>query len=426
MALNPNLHSTSPFFALSPELLASLNAEGDLLEVNPAWESSLGFTEEELVGSPFLNRLHPEDRPKAVLEIKRLSRGKQEKVFFESRCEDKAGALHVIAWTFSVNPERDQWVLMGRDVTEWRQAERALAESREKFQKFTDSSTEGVAIHDKGVILEANPALARMFGYEKASEMIGKNGLELTDEPGREMILRQMQARSEDPYEVTAIRQDGSSFPCQLRGREILYQGRPVRVSTFLDMTRLREREKEILESEEKFRRLAEAATEGVAITLQGKILEVNQALARLFGYAPPEMIGRSALEFTAAESRGELTRMVLSGREEPYEAIGVRKDGTRVLLEISGRMIPFRGHSVRVAVFKDMTKQREAEAARSRSEARLRAVFNSGSQTLVVVDAQGPLEPFNPQAQAKMKGAGGWPRETGRPMAEYLDPPLL
>jgi PAS domain S-box-containing protein len=200
MVFNPNLHSTSPFFALSPELMASLNLEGQFLEVNPAWEASLGFATEDLVGTPFLDRIEPEDRPKAVLEIKRLSRGKHERVSFQTRCADKSKAIRTFAWIFTANPEQDQWLLMGRDVTDWRQAERALAESQEKFQKFSDSSTEGVAFHEKGVVLEANQALARMFGYERASEMIGRNGLDLTDAPGREMIRRHIQSHSEESY----------------------------------------------------------------------------------------------------------------------------------------------------------------------------------------------------------------------------------
>ncbi len=568
MPLNPNLHSTRSFFALSPELMASLSPGGQILEANSAWETSLGFPVEALTGTAFFDLLHPEDRPKAVVELNRLSRGKQEKVFFESRCMDKSGAAHTIAWTLLAVPAGENWLLMGRDVTDWRQAERALAESREKFQKFSDSSTEGVAFHERGVVLEANQALARMFGYEQASEMVGKNGLDLTDGPGREMIRQHIQSHSEESYEVTGLRQDGSAFPCQIRSREIFYQGRAMRVSTFLDMTPLRAREKEILESEEKFRCLAEAATEGVGITLQGKILEVNQALARMFGYAPDEMIGRSAMEFCAPESLAEMTRMSLSDKEEPYEGIGVRKDGTKIPLQISGRAIPFRGHRVRVAVFKDLTdqkkreaettqqkalseemireseekfrkifeeaffgmalvdlhpsrfrrvlkmnsafhqmlgyreeelmgktmtdfchpddlpaeggslgrildgqslreemdkryirkdgatvwahiilivirdsagkplfglvmaqditQQREAEAARSRTEARLRAVFNSGSQTMVVLDRQGRLESFNTLAEQEMKRIRGLTLETGRLMSDYLEGPLL
>jgi two-component system sporulation sensor kinase A len=568
MPLNPNLHSTSPFFILSPELMASLTPEGQILEVNPAWETSLGFPAGKLIGTSFFDLLHPEDRPKAMVERTRLSRGKQEKVSFESRCADKAGVTHRIVWTLLAVPAQDHWILMGRDVTDLRQTERALAESREKFQKFSDSSTEGVALHDNGVILEANQALARMFGYEQASEMIGKNGLDLTDAPGREIIRRHIQAHSEQSYEAKGLRQDGSAFPCQIRSREILYQGRALRVTTFLDMTSLREREKEILESEEKFRRLAEAATEGVAITLQGKILEVNQALARLFGYEPEEMIGRSAMEFCSPESLPDLTRMVLSNQQDPYEGVGIRKDGSRIALQISGRAISFRGHTVRVSVFKDLTdqkkreaethqqkahseelireseekfrkifeeaffgmalvdlspfrfrrvlkmnsafhqmlgyreeelmgktmtdfchpedlpaeggslgrildgqsrreemdkryirkdgvtvwahiilivirdsagkplfglvmaqditQQREAEAARSRSEARLRAVFNSGSQTMVVLDRQGRLESFNTRAEEEMRRIRGLSLEVGRLMSDYLEGPLL
>ncbi|HET9870301.1 MAG TPA: PAS domain S-box protein, partial [bacterium] len=273
-------------------------------------------------------------------------------------------------------------------------------------------------------------ALARLFGYERPSELVGKNALDLTDAAGRERFLRP--AGPEDTYEILGRRQDGASFPCQVRDREILYQGRPARVSTFLDLTRLREREQQILESEEKFRRLAEAATEGVGITLNGKILEVNQVLARMFGYEASEMVGRSALEFTAPESRDLLTRMMLSGTEAPYEATGLRKDGTPITLEISGRMVSFRGHAVRVAVFKDLTERKrleagrsKAERARQRSEARLRAVFNSGPQSMAVLDAQGRLEAFNRNAEEEMERVLGTRLEKDRFLADYLAEPL-
>ncbi|HVM33577.1 MAG TPA: PAS domain S-box protein [bacterium] len=428
MALNPNLLSTSPFFTFSPDLLADLDGNGLFLSANPAWEKQLGFPPQDLLGRPFLDQLHVEDRPKALLEIKRLSRGKQPTVLFETRVQDAQKETHWIAWTFSANPDpgAEGWFLIGQEKTQVKRLEKALEETQEKFQKLSDSSEEGVAIHEKGVIREANQALARLFGYEQASQMVGKMGPELADGPSQELIRRQIQSRSEAPYEITALRRDGSPFPCRVRSREILYQGRSMRVSTFLDLTPLREREKEILESEEKFRRLAEAATEGIGITLNGKILEVNQALADIFGYAPSEMIGRSALEFTAPESRDKLISMVMSGSEVPYEAVGLRKDGRRLHMEISGRMVFFRGHLVRVAVFKDLSRQKRAEAALSQSEAHLRAVFNSGVHSMVVLDVQGRLQALNARAQREMVEVLGRKGEVGRWLGDYLPPELL
>ena len=149
MVFNPNLHSTSPFFTLSPDLLASLYSDGQFLELNPAWESQLGLSPKDLAGASFLDQLHPEDRPKALLEIKRLSRGKQETVFFEARVEDARKEIHWIAWTFSADPQAEGWHLIGQPRTHLKRLERALEETREKFEKFSDSSSEGLAIHEK-------------------------------------------------------------------------------------------------------------------------------------------------------------------------------------------------------------------------------------------------------------------------------------
>ncbi|HET9870283.1 MAG TPA: PAS domain-containing protein, partial [bacterium] len=109
MAFNPNLPSTSPYFSFSPELMASLDPEGRFLEANPAWEGLSGLAPAELVGTPFLERLHPADRPLALREIERLSRGKQETVRFETRVPDREGRLRHLAWTWTADPRQDRW-----------------------------------------------------------------------------------------------------------------------------------------------------------------------------------------------------------------------------------------------------------------------------------------------------------------------------
>ena len=73
------------------------------------------------------------------------------------------------------------------DVTNRRQAEDALRESEERFRMLSEAAEEGIAIHDKGLIVDANEALARMFGFEP-SELIGMHAQSLATKDSWQII----------------------------------------------------------------------------------------------------------------------------------------------------------------------------------------------------------------------------------------------
>ncbi len=118
-----------------------------------------------------------------------------------------------------------------------RRVDDALRQSEDRFRRLTTMAMEGVVVHDQGVILDANPSLARIFGYELA-EVIGRNVLEFVPDPEeRDLVRENMQADSGGPYEITAERRDGSLVSIEVIARSTMYQGRLVRVATIRDIT---------------------------------------------------------------------------------------------------------------------------------------------------------------------------------------------
>jgi PAS domain S-box-containing protein len=111
-------------------------------------------------------------------------------------------------------------------------------------------------------------------------------------------------------------------------------------------------------EGDARFRRLAEAAFEAIVIHQHGRILEVNPACADLFGYAPDELVGRSAVDLAAPPSRAIVQEHIEAGLEEPYEAIGQRSDGSRFHAELRGKAIPYEGGTARVVAIQDVTER--------------------------------------------------------------------
>ncbi len=139
-----------------------------------------------------------------------------------------------------------------------------------------------------------------------------------------------------------------------------------------LHNARIRARHEQALtnlrESETRFRALVEASFEGIAVNVNGRIVEANRALADLFGYDSEEdMIGLTPADILAPEWVEEAIGNIRSGIETSVEYVGRRRDGSLFPLEVTGKNVRFQGRQARVTGFRDLTaiKRREEEHAR-------------------------------------------------------------
>ena len=153
---------------------------------------------------------------------------------------------------------------------------------------------------------------------------------------------------------------------------------------------------KALRESEEQFRCLSEATFEAVSITDQGKLVSVNRNFANLFGYEPSEVVGMSALEFVATESRACAEEMMASGSEQMYECLCLKKDGTTFPAEIRSKAIPYQGRLVRVTAIRDITVQSRVQEELKQSVSLLHATLNSTTDGIVAVSPGGKIVTFN------------------------------
>jgi PAS domain S-box-containing protein len=163
-----------------------------------------------------------------------------------------------------------------------RRADEALRQSEDRFRRLTSMAMEGVLIHDYGVILDANPSLARIFGYE-LSEVVGRNVLEFVPDPEeRDRVREQMRSDVGGPYEISARRRDGTRIAVEVIARSAPYQGRIVRVASVRDITERKQLEAQTRElmHEQIARAEAEAAQERAAF-----LAEASKVLGTSFDY---------------------------------------------------------------------------------------------------------------------------------------------
>ena len=113
------------FFRLSPDLMAVAGFDGFYKRVNPAYLTHLGYAEHEVVGQPFMDFAHPDDREHTEATVRRLMEGKPLLVF-EVRVACKDGSYRWIEWQAAPVPAEGLMYGVGRDVTDRHRAEGEL------------------------------------------------------------------------------------------------------------------------------------------------------------------------------------------------------------------------------------------------------------------------------------------------------------
>jgi len=114
------------FFTLSIDLFAIAGLDGYFKRLNPAWEKTLGFTNDELLARPYLEFVHPEDRERTLAEAEKLRSG-SETPAFENRYLCKDGSYRWLLWSARLEPESQLIYASARDLTERRRAADDLA-----------------------------------------------------------------------------------------------------------------------------------------------------------------------------------------------------------------------------------------------------------------------------------------------------------
>ncbi|TXT54391.1 MAG: putative Histidine kinase [Candidatus Thorarchaeota archaeon] len=129
-------------------------------------------------------------------------------------------------------------------------------------------------------------------------------------------------------------------------------------------------------ETDERYKLLAESSFDGVVLHVDREIVEASDSFAELFGYTPDEVIGMKIFDFFTPGSGEVIKERIETEYGQSYETVGLRKDGSTVLLEGFGRTCRYEGRPARIAAVKNIEAEKEAEDALKSSEERFRAVF--------------------------------------------------
>lgn len=312
------------------------------------------------------------------------------------------GALCVVFQDDFVPSEGDK-MMMGiiasaiRVEEERRQAEEALRGSETRLEALSDASFEAIFLSDKGVCLDQNQSAERIFGYTRA-EAIGRYGTEWIVPADREQVKNAMLSGYEKPYEVSALRKDGTAFPCEIQARMIEYLGQTIRVTALRDITERKRAEEAVQKSEEKFRAIFETAQDSIFIKDHFlKYTNVNLAMERLFELPASKLVGRTDEELFGKKAGAhiiEVDSRVLGGEvieEEhikPVQGIPKAFHVIKVpMKDASGKIIGLCG------IARDITGRKQAEEELRKAHDELEIKVKKRTAELVKINEQMKIE---------------------------------
>ncbi|MCZ4317491.1 response regulator [Aequorivita viscosa] len=255
-------------FQLTNDLIGIVSFEGNFVRINPAFSKTLGWTNNEILQSPFNNFLHEDDKEETALAMQNLSLGKPV-VNFTNRYKTKKGDIKWIEWTSTPDIEAGLIFTIGRDVTEFVTREQLLKKSEKKYRNLFDNIQGILSIHDlEGNFIDVNKAGLAATGYSR-KEMQSTTIYQLRHPEKRADIdayLAAIQKHGKASAEISIIKKSGEKaiwyFMSALDENEA---GTKLVLTNVIDITERKRMSNELIQAKEAAEEAFKAKSEFVA-----------------------------------------------------------------------------------------------------------------------------------------------------------------
>ncbi|MFC7197019.1 PAS domain S-box protein [Halosimplex aquaticum] len=298
------------------------------------------------------------------------------------------------------NPD-GEYVLVGigRDVSVRKARERELRTTKERLQKFIDTSPVGVVATDPdGRVTLWNDAMEDIFGWSEEEILWEPYPAVPDDEEGDDGVRqRVLDGESVSGVELQRVRKDGERIDISLSTGPVRDEDGEVTeiVGYIEDITERKERERELAARSAAM----EQASDGIAILDEDSVYEfVNQAHAEVYGYDDPSAFLGETWELCYDEPERERLAeeaipTLLNEGEWRGEAVGLRADGERFMQELSLTVLD---DGRQICVIRDITDRKERERELERYE----TVAQTASDVIVTIDTDSVIRDVNPAAR--------------------------
>ena len=348
---------------------------------NPRVTAVLGYDAGKIEGMEFVSFIPPENLGLALERYHKRMAGEKLSAIYETELLHKSGRKVPVESSGSVieYAGKPADLVIIRDITERKQAEKALSESELRYRDLVNNSKNAVAIYEAAadgedfIIKDFNSAAENIENVKK-EDIIGKSLLLVF--PGVkefgffEVFHRVWRTGVPEYFPTTQYRDERisgwrDSYVYRLSSGEI--------VAIYEDVTEHKLVKESLQASEEKYRNLLELLHEGVwAIDEDARTTYVNTHMAGMLGYTVEEMQGKELFYFMDERGRELAAQNVERRREgisETHDFEFLRKDGTRIYASLATTPVTGKDGEYKGAIagVQDMTDRKRLEEERQR-----------------------------------------------------------
>jgi PAS domain S-box-containing protein len=368
-------------------------ADGKYIAVNESYIKIFGFNsiEEALKSNSKDNYFTKEDRENYLKEL----RVKRQLRNYTLRNKKKDGSEIWVLVNVALFIDNGEEYLQGTliDITEMKKVQYELEQSEKKFRLLSESSPIGIFLVDE----KAEPK----FVNNKAKEIFWNVNAQLNDyynnqynnwknfihKEDRELIINKILLN--EKYNTTPINVDFRIVNkneikwVRVNAIRILNEKgeRAGSIGTIEDITERKRNLERIKESERRFRLLADAAIEGIVITQNDIIIDVNDRFFLMHGYASKdEVIGKNIKEFFL------LNKKEHEKINRPIEIESKKKNGEIIILELKGEKIQLEDKEICISVLYDISERKKYEEALKESRENYKNLIESSPVGIIIL----------------------------------------
>lgn len=366
-------------------MLSDLNFQ--MTYLNAQFCRLFGYTEQELRAMTFKDLSFPDDVEIDETNLKKLVQGELTHISREKRYLQKNKA--VIWGNVTVTLLRDNndqplgFLAMVEDITGRKVMEKALVDEATRRRILIEQSSDGIVIIDKdGKVHESNQRFADMLGYtmEEMKNLYVYDWEFLTQ---RETLLEMLQTIDEkgDHFETQHRRKDGTIYDVEISTNGAMFAGQKLIFCVCRDITRRKQIEKALTDSEEKFSKAFMNSPQAIVITdlEQGVILEANEAFLKLANLDRKELIGKKAVDlnlWNSPEEREIIIRTLKEkGAVKNFERQAIMKSGEMRTWLFSAEIININNQPCMLSVTIDITERKKTEELLRYSDTALKSI---------------------------------------------------
>jgi PAS domain S-box-containing protein len=395
------------------------NVDTGKASFDESWARIVGYTPRELTPpdiQTWFNLCHPDDFTELEKQIKKHLAGEIEKYLFELRMKHNSGEWITVLARGNVtkrdeagNPLKLAGIIM--DITDNKNKSIDSQMQENYYKRLIKIFPDGIIVHCDENIVMVNETGVKMLGGKSKNQFIGNSIWDfIHKESSKEFkskIKEAYKAKVSPPnFQLELQKIDGKRLSVELSNARFTYYHKPAILSVFRDISRQKKIEKELKDSENRFRSINEAANDAIIIIGPDRNISFwNNSAEEVFGFSASEAIGRNLHEIIAPKRFYGTYHRAFSyfQREQKkyiigrtVELIARRKVGKEIYIEVSLSSISFNDKWHVIAIIRDISDKKLAEKALKRERTSFMHLFENSPEAIVITESDGLIIRIN------------------------------